>query len=331
MIRHSSTTADSSAKSFDALEKLYGSDLDLSVKAVAVYLWFRADRSSGEAWPSQARMATDLSRSDRQIRNLLKQLELAGAITIIHGVGKTVNRYRIHFDRLADRKPMSGQGESSTGNGLPVTPETDCRGDRKPVADHPGNGLPAEQEKNSATKKSVNRGGTDLNSRLWSELSADDLTRAVKHDDLALLERLWLEAQKLPHPVPATDQNRVQLYAAAHYVVTAPRSEVRKPVAVFVAKVRDRDWRTGSQQSEDWARQAIRKVDRAEDIDASAAVLQSKTSTPTINGICGICGASPADRSGCDACRPRDRSTIPSRGLTAAELARIKPKATDGS
>jgi len=153
MLNHSETGADSTPKSFNALEKLYGSDLDLSLKAVAAYLWFRADRDSGEAWPSQARMTRDLSRSERQIRNLLKQLELAGAITIVRGVGREVNRYRIHFNRLVDRKPISGQSESPTGNRLPVNSETDCRCDRQRLAGHPGNGLPIEQQRNFQTKK----------------------------------------------------------------------------------------------------------------------------------------------------------------------------------
>jgi hypothetical protein len=325
----SETSPDRHPKSFAALEILFATpNLGTSAKLVANYLWMRADRENGKAWPSQALMARACELSERQIRNLLKQLESAGAITIIRGAGRTVNRYQVHLDRLADRKPISAQTEPLSGSRLPVTSETHFRADRKLVAGHAGNGFPTEQQRNSAKKQSVNRGRTDSNSRLWSELSDADLNRAVKHDDPTFLERLWQEALQLPDPVPASDHNRFQFYATAHYVVTAPRSEVRKPVAVFVAKVRDRDWRTGSQQSEEWARQAIRKVDRPSDIDAPEPEIPLKTSTPSTVARCGTCSATPSDNFGCSVCRPL---TAPRRGLSTAELARIKPKPADCS
>lgn len=42
--------------------------------------------------------------------------------------------------------------------------------------------------------------------------------------------------------------------------------------------------------------------------------------TPEQSCPCPVCGSVPGDRTGCDRCRPRDRQSIPARGLSAADV-----------
>ncbi len=73
---------------------------DVSDGALRLYCVLRRHADEGgEAWPSQARLAKLVRKSDRQVRNLLKELEAAGAVRIAprfnREQGQQSNRYTV--------------------------------------------------------------------------------------------------------------------------------------------------------------------------------------------------------------------------------------------
>ncbi len=108
----------------------------LPLKTTARFVLYRIADYAGNsdvAFPSQARLASDVGISERHLRNMLRELEVAGYLSATRQKRK-VNRYALNWQRITanganlDRNPSSSKravdrNSSSSLTGTPVPPE----------------------------------------------------------------------------------------------------------------------------------------------------------------------------------------------------------------
>ncbi|MBP7705572.1 MAG: hypothetical protein KA105_09860 [Caulobacter sp.] len=102
-------------------------------------------RAHGCAWPAQGTLGAYAKVKERQVRNLLRQLQAAGYLRIESGGFQTPDRY---FPTLPNRQPVAG-----------VIPANDCRSGetaRQSIAKVTGNRLPPNPLKEPSESKDAN-------------------------------------------------------------------------------------------------------------------------------------------------------------------------------
>ena len=98
---------------------------------VAYVLSQHVNRETGEAWPSQDRIAERMGGSARGVRKALHELQAAGLVAVASGGGRhVVNRYRLAGGGV--EKPSAADGETRNGGaGYSEKPGTVVPGKRK--------------------------------------------------------------------------------------------------------------------------------------------------------------------------------------------------------
>lgn len=246
-------------KSFETLDRIYSTDeLPFELKACAAYLWNRVNRESGLAFPSQATMARELSRSERTVRHWLAELHQRGVIRI-HRTRRG-NQYRLDENSLRPAAHCRSEPDV-TGSVLPELPATSCRSVRKQVAGpnrQPTTARTAEENQHHNIRENNH---TDEMNLPWKTLTPERLRNLVQTQDHEVLTALFRESVRTGW-LPDDDAALHRFLTAARYVCRAPPDEVRNPVAVLIAKIRDGDWRTGSEADEAWAGALLRTARR---------------------------------------------------------------------
>lgn len=86
---------------------------------VWVYLWNRADRQTGKAWPSGRTIAKDLGMRRNHLHEDIRRLESAGWLLVERGHG-ALNRYVVTVPQVVDAKTGLPPNKVDAKTGLPV-------------------------------------------------------------------------------------------------------------------------------------------------------------------------------------------------------------------
>jgi hypothetical protein len=118
-------TSDSfTREKFDWLDRIAGDPrLPATASRLAIVLTRYLNRQSGEAWPSVARLADDLSTAENTVRAALKALKKCGHLTVEIGGGNASNRYRMIIDPCNKLKVSPLQNSEGVEN---CTPSGNC-------------------------------------------------------------------------------------------------------------------------------------------------------------------------------------------------------------
>ena len=109
------------AQSHDAAKKLVADKCDFicalskdrklngsAVKIANLLVFHYLSGKSGDAWPSEETLGKDIGVSERTARTAVRQLRKRKWFFVTGSKGKTSNRYRPNWNRLATRKESSG-------------------------------------------------------------------------------------------------------------------------------------------------------------------------------------------------------------------------------
>jgi hypothetical protein len=110
---------------------------------------------NGACFPSHQRLAAELGKTDRQIRNDLKRLESFRLIAHVRGAGRRSNTYQFLWHAVfeIERKCISGNPSEQYGNpDRPIVPDTSDV-ERKYEVGNAGNALPPNSEQDCSTGK----------------------------------------------------------------------------------------------------------------------------------------------------------------------------------
>ncbi len=115
------------AHSHDAAKKLVADKCDFicalskdsqlngsAVKIANLLLFHYLSGKSGDAWPSEETLAKDIGVSERTARTAVQQLRKRRWFSVKGSKGKTSNRYRPNWNRIATRKESSGSDDPAS-------------------------------------------------------------------------------------------------------------------------------------------------------------------------------------------------------------------------
>jgi hypothetical protein len=170
--------------------------LGSSEKLLLMILSDYYNEEEGAAWPSIPRLAKEVGVSERQVYRLIMQLESQLVLTVLHGRGRTSNRYSFV--------------------GYPchnVTPDMDVTSDLTPVSPEP-------------VKKPTTEEEAALLEREWDEACARiKITSGVDHLNY------WKSCHKVPEITPALEHMLVRMLDFNPDLILMPGSVSRLAVA----------------------------------------------------------------------------------------------------
>ena len=229
---------------------------------------------------------TGLSR--RTVQRGIDDLEALFLIEVNHRFSKTgatvvrlPSRFRIGWANLVDYDPAAAVIEKTNEGPVEVeTPRRRCaggvttapgcgHGDRGVVSPRhqggvttaPGCGhddhLPAQSlPKSRPNPPPASDGQGDY---LWKTFTDDELRRSVRSEVPELVGQLFDEAVAAKW-IDGGGVTRHRFFAACHHVATS--DGVKSIRAVLIDRLKRRDWAKGNQDSDEWARAAVRACER---------------------------------------------------------------------
>lgn len=139
---------------WDKVRRILSSGLSANEKLLLISLADYAGQG-GKAFPSQHRLAADMSLKERQVRNIIGGLKVKEVLNTKKQQRSSL--YQIRWENLTTRPEADCQSEESQiGNEVPVTIQgTDppIAPDRQWIASKTGNGVPTNREGTENTKK----------------------------------------------------------------------------------------------------------------------------------------------------------------------------------
>ena len=148
---------------------------------------------NGAAFPSQQRLASDLSMSDRQVRNVITKLKRSGVLETHKK--QRVSEYVVQWSKLPPRPEVSCQSE--TGSEVPVSDSRPEIYDTQTGSQFPTNKERTDKEKKTEDRLSVFEKSKARKFNQWcSRLTTDDfreLDRGWQHFQSAVSEGLLRE------------------------------------------------------------------------------------------------------------------------------------------
>ena len=157
--------------------------------AVAAAISSHINASTGEAWPSRARLAAIVGTTEREVSRAIKRLRELGLLEVASGAGRgKTSRYRVcdQSEKLGDDNPKNS-GDDNPGCNNPGLPEPVNSGDDNPKNSGDDNHPERYRERNRTLQAAPSRLGP-AQTKLGIDADLYNKRRALLNAIWSLLE-----------------------------------------------------------------------------------------------------------------------------------------------